>query len=89
MSLQTKTKRGLSSLSVSQLRLLCKKRGIKVRGKTGGDMLFGTYKMAPSKKQYINALSKAVSSRDIASAKRAKPVTKKRRRRQSSFWSLW
>jgi hypothetical protein len=81
-------KKGLSSLSISQLKHLSKKHGIKVKGKVVED-LFDSYRTAPTKKQYVHALSKVVSQRDIGSARRTKPVKRRRRRQSSSSWSFW
>jgi hypothetical protein len=79
---------GLNSLSLSQLRQLSRKHGLTVKGIIVEDF-FSSYRAAPTKKQYINALSKVVSNSDIGSAKRRAKPAKKRRRRHSSSWSLW
>ncbi|HXV46894.1 MAG TPA: HNH endonuclease [Nitrososphaera sp.] len=83
-----KTKNGLNSLSMGQLRYLAKKHGVNVKGRIADDWGFDTYRKSPNKKQYINAPSRVVSSREIAAAKTAKPVAKRRRKRSSS-WSFW
>jgi hypothetical protein len=73
-------------LSTSQLRELARKHGLKVKGRLVEDF-FTSYRTAPTKKQYVNALTKVVLNSDISSAKSAKKV--KRRRRTQSSWSFW
>jgi len=84
---EPKSRDALESLGVAQLKYLAKKHGIKPKGKLVDDW-FDTYRKPPGKKQYISALSKVVSSREISAAKTAKRVTRRRRRRSSS-WSFW
>jgi hypothetical protein len=84
---EPKSKQALESLSISQLKSLAKKHGVKPKGKLVDDW-FDTYRKPPSKKQYVSALSKVVTSREISATKKAKRVVK-RRRRPSSSWSFW
>jgi HNH endonuclease len=90
MGIQTKegkSKSDLSKLAIQELKILAKKHNVKVRGSIVDDFL-DSYRAAPTKKQYINALSKVVSDSDIQSVKSLKPAKKKRRRNADS-WSIW
>jgi hypothetical protein len=78
----SEAKGSLESLSLSQLKDLAKKHNIKLKS-TVEEGLFDTTVKAPSKKQYINKLSKVVTKEQIAAEQRAEPkVTKKRHHRR-------
>ena len=75
----------LKKLSSKQLRLLAQKHRVTVRGKTESNFL-GDYRTSPSKRQYINALSKLSKSEIRSGAKKKLAQAKKRRKRRSSSW---
>ena len=79
------SKASLKSLSLTQLKSLAKKKGIKVKG-TLVDGGFGDdYRKAPSKSQYASKLVKVVSQKEIdAAAKEAPKVVKKRKKKPSN-----
>jgi len=56
----------LENLSLSELKALAKKFNVKVKG-TIEEIPFGEYRKAPSKKQYINKLSRIVPETEIDS----------------------
>lgn len=76
----------LKRLSVQKLKFLAKKHGVRVKGKTEEGWLGDSY-VAPSKMQYVNALAKQLSERDIESSLKGfrKPI-KKRRKKSDSWW---
>jgi hypothetical protein len=73
----SKTRNTLKSLSLSTLKLIAKKYGIKVKGRTE-EHLFSSSYIAPSKLQYVNALSK-LSQQKIESALKKMPSPEKKR----------
>ncbi|HKZ60899.1 MAG TPA: HNH endonuclease signature motif containing protein [Nitrososphaera sp.] len=83
--ISSKYKDSLNSLSLPQLKFLANKHNLKVKGKTI-EGLFEDHKAPPSKKQYINALSKVISDGDIELAKNSVTVVKPKKRRKSSSW---
>ena len=83
----SKTKEILKGLSMQQLKFLAQKHHIKVKGRIEEDWL-ETYRKPPSKTQYVTALAKVVSEKDIDSElKKIPKVEKKRKRkRKASDW---
>jgi ubiquitin C-terminal hydrolase len=79
----SRTKEILRGLTIKKLRFLAKRFNVKVRGRTE-EGLFQDYSIPPSKTQYVNALAKRVSEKDIASALKEMPLTKKKKRRRNS-----
>jgi hypothetical protein len=78
-------KESLESLTVSQLKSLAKKHGVKVKGTVEEDLFDRTIK-APTKKQYISKLARVVSEKDLKSLPKAAKKTKKKRKRETSTW---
>jgi hypothetical protein len=83
-----KTKEILKGLSIQKLKFLAQKHHIKVKGKVEEDW-FETYHRPPSKAQYVNALAKVVSEKDIDSELKEMPQVKKKRKRKTSDWDLF
>jgi hypothetical protein len=78
----------LDDLTMPQLKFLASKYNVKPKGRVE-ERFFEDRKLPPSKRQYINALSKVVNESDIELAKRTvveKPVVKKKKRSSSSSW---
>ena len=83
---ESKTKNYLKNLSLTQLKYLAKVNNISVKGRTEED-LFSTYQIAPSKTQYINALSKLSQSKIDSDLKKMPiPEKKKKKRKSSVSW---
>jgi hypothetical protein len=61
---QEKARRLLNSLTADQLKRLADKHGIKLRGKVVDSFLWRET-LPPSKRQYVNALAKALTSRQV------------------------
>jgi uncharacterized protein YneF (UPF0154 family) len=75
-----RVKKILKSLSLQKLKFLAKKHNIRVRGRTEESWLEEHY-VAPSKTQYVNALAKQISEKEIESSLKEIPkLTKKRKR---------
>ena len=73
----------LDDLSMQKLKFLAKKHHIKLKGKVEEDW-FETRKIPPTKKQYVNALAKVVSEKDINLGLKKMPKKKKRTRKKKS-----
>jgi len=71
-------------MNLRELKSLAQKYYIRVKGSTE-EGLFEDYQMSPSKRQYINALSK-LSEKEIRSGLKATPSKAKKKRKRSSFW---
>jgi len=76
-------KKILKTLNLRQLKFLAKKHHIKVKGRLVDD-LWETYKKPPTKTQYVNALAKVVSEKNIESKLKKMPKVKKRKKKRSS-----
>ncbi|MBN1156554.1 HNH endonuclease [Candidatus Woesearchaeota archaeon] len=83
------SKNKLENLSLSELKAIAKKKGIKVKGRAS-EGLFYSETSAPTKRQYINKLKGAVSGNEIKGTKKAKTtkIKKKRRRRSTNVFDL-
>jgi hypothetical protein len=58
----------LGPLNLQQLKYLASKHGVKPKGTSvPGDLLSNGYQKAPSKDQYVRALSKLVSESEVQS----------------------
>jgi hypothetical protein len=58
----------LSKLSLSELKFLAAKHGVKLKGRfVEGGLFSSDYRQAPSKNQYVMALAKVVSDNDVKS----------------------
>src|SRR2546428_871403 len=58
----------LKKLSLSELKFLAAKHGVKLKGKfVEGGLFSGDYRQAPSKNQYVNTLARLVSENDAKS----------------------
>ena len=80
-------KQALQSLTLQQLKLLAAKHKVKVTGRIEED-LFSSRRLAPTKRQYVNKLSRVVTAADLRTLPKEPPKpAKKRTRRQSS--DLW
>lgn len=69
----------LEKLSTKQLKYLADKHGIKLRGKTVGDML-ESHRQAPTKKQYITKLSGIVTNNELGAVPKEAPKPVKKRK---------
>ena len=76
----SKTKEILKGLSMEKLKLLAQKHNIKVKSRAEG--FLESCRKPPSKAQYVNALAKVVSEKEIESKKR-------RKKRNTSDWDLF
>jgi hypothetical protein len=83
------TKKTLAGLSTQKLKFLAKKHHIRLGGKVE-KRLFDTRRIPPSKRQYVNALAKVISEKDIDSELKEMPVQKKKRRKKKepSIWGF-
>jgi len=77
------TKKTLAGLSMQKLKFLAKKHHIKLKGKVEQGF-FQTRKIPPTKKQYVNALAKVISEKDIESELKEMPERKKRARKKKT-----
>lgn len=79
------SKKALNRLSMRELRFLAKNHKIKVKGKVSEGLLSSTT-LAPTKRQYVTALSKELTSEQIIKETKdvPKPEPKKKRRKKSS-----
>ena len=84
------SKKILDKLTVRELKFLAKNHRIKLKSKVEEGFLTSTV-IAPSRRQYINALAKELSSDQIAEEIKAIPKaeTKKKRRKRSNSYSLF
>ncbi len=58
----------LKKLSLSELKYLATKHGVKLKGRfVEGGLFTGDYRHAPSKNQYVNTLARLVSENDVKS----------------------
>ena len=58
----------LKKLSLSELKFLAAKHGVRLKGKfVEGGLFTSDYRQAPSKNQYVNALARLVSENDVKS----------------------
>ena len=76
-----KMKKSLEGLTVSQLKLLAQRHGVKVSGTIEED-LFSIRRLPPTKRQYINRLSGVVTEAELRSPTKEvlKPVKNKAKR---------
>lgn len=81
----SKTKDALKGMSIRELKFLAKKYNIRVKGRVE-ESFFVDYRKPPSKKQYVNALSKLSEEKIESGLKELPPQTKKKRKRKSSSW---
>jgi hypothetical protein len=85
-SKDSRTKNILKGLSLEKLRFLAKKHNVRVRGRIE-EGLFSENYVAPSKRQFVNALAKQISENEIeADLKEIPQPAKKKRKRQTSYW---
>ena len=75
----------LKTLTVAQLKELAKMHKVTVRGKKEQDW-YGTTTKAPTKTQYITAISKKVTPEDIKSSIKNIPAPEKRKRKRKSSY---
>jgi len=77
----------LKGLPTPKLKFLAKKHKIKVKERTE-EGFFQDYTLAPSKAQYVKALAKRLSEKDIESDLKEFPQKPKKKRKKSSnsFW---
>jgi hypothetical protein len=80
-------KPSLQALSISQLRGLAKKHGIKIRGEVI-ETLFESHTKSPTKSQYVNRLAKVATSKEISSVPKevSKPKKKRATRKANNYW---
>lgn len=85
---EEKAKKTLQKLSLRQLKYLATTYRIKVKGRIS-EGFFGDAKKTPSKRQYVNALTKELSeeqiSREIKNMPKQEP-RKKRKTKKSGWW---
>jgi hypothetical protein len=79
------SKKALNKLSMKELKFLAKNHRVKVKGKVSEGLISDTV-LAPSKIQYVNALSKELTTELIDKEIKAmpKPEPKKKRRKKST-----
>lgn len=78
----SKSRVTLEGLSMPQLKFLAQKHHIKVKGRVE-ESIFESYRKPPSKAQYVKALARVVSEKDINSELKGMPrVEKKKRKRR-------
>jgi hypothetical protein len=77
----------LKNMPLQELKFLATKHNIRVKGRTVGGF-FGDSRRPPSKRQYINALSK-LSENEIRSRLKELPTPTKKKKKRRSSWSLW
>jgi hypothetical protein len=84
-SAQDEAKKALDRLTMRELKYLAKNRRIKIKGKVSEGM-FTTTTLAPSKQQYVTALSKEINKDQITNelSKLPKPERKKKKKKRSS-----
>jgi hypothetical protein len=85
---EEETKTTLQKLSLRELKYLAKNHRIKLKSRTVED-LFTTTKVAPTKRQYVNALAKELTEKQVNEEIKnmPKPERKKKRKgRNDSFW---
>lgn len=80
-TLQSNMKIVLNKLSVSQLKTLAKQHNVKIKGKAVED-IFSSYTKAPTKKQYVDQLSKIVNEKELGSFPIEAPKPQKKRKRE-------
>ena len=77
-------KKALNGLTTTQPKYLAKKHRIKVKGRVYEDWLSSSW-LSPTKRQYVNALSKVLKEESIDKELNGMPKpTKKKKRRKSS-----
>jgi hypothetical protein len=79
----------LEALSLPQLKLLAKQKGIKLKSRQQDEGWLATTTITPGKKQYINKLKDIVTEKDIELLKSVAPPKKKKRKSRSSDFGLW
>jgi hypothetical protein len=81
----SESKNSLNNLSISQLKFLAKKFGVKAKGKTE-EGLFEIRTFAPTKSVYVKLLSKKVSNEKVEKALKeyVKPIKKTKKRSSNS-----
>jgi hypothetical protein len=80
----SRTKEILKGLSLQKLKFLAKKHNVRVKGRTEESWL-EEYYVAPSKTQYVNALVKQISEKEIDSSLKEIPKPTKKRKRSSDW----
>jgi hypothetical protein len=87
---QDKIKKALNKLSLIELKYLAKNQDVRVKGRVSEGFLSSTT-LAPSKKQYITALSKELTEEQIKAnlAKMPKSEPKKKKRKKRNSYSLF
>jgi len=87
VSSKSRVKQTLKELTLPKLKFLAKKHKIKVKGRIE-EGLFEDRKLPPTKAQYVTALAKKLTEKDIESdLKEFKPKPKKKRKKSSNpFW---
>ena len=82
----TENKNSLKELPLPKLKFLAKKFGVKVKGRTE-EAFLSTETYAPTKTQFVNALSKKLSVEDVKNGLKeyVEPTKKKKRKKNSSF----
>jgi hypothetical protein len=86
-TLEEKTKKTLQRLSLRELRYLAKSHRIRMKGRISEGLWFSD-RLAPSKRQYVNALAKELTYEQVnREVKRIpKPEHPKKKRKKSSGW---
>jgi hypothetical protein len=78
----------LKKLTITQIKYLAKEKDIKLKGKTE-ESLFSSAKIPPTKTQYVNALSKKITEKEIDVLLKNKPVPQKKPRKKTKKTSLF
>jgi hypothetical protein len=86
--LTTRIKNLLNALKITQLKSLAAKHGIKVTGYIE-ESLFETHRIAPTKSQYVNKLSRVVTEKEIQSIPKETPKKVKKRKKREVNNSWW
>ena len=85
---QEESKKTLNKLSLKELKFLTKNHRIKMKGKIEEGWFSDTV-LAPTKRQFVNALAKELTSQQVAEELKTMPKPepkKKRRKKKSSSW---
>jgi hypothetical protein len=82
---QEDSKKALNKLSMRELRFLAKNHSVKLKSKVKEGFLSSTI-MAPTKRQYVNALAKELTNEQISNEIKnvPKPAPKKKHRKKSN-----
>ena len=84
---EEKAKKLLKELTLRELKYLAKKHKIKVKGRVSRDW-FSETKLPPTKRQYVNALAKKLTAKQISHGIKNMPKQKpkKKRKKRSDDW---